>query len=83
MTLEPTAANEIAEKPMPPAAPASPPPQPQTPSHAAIARRAYELWVKKGHPIGHELMNWREAEVQLRAEQQASNGVGFILALAR
>jgi hypothetical protein len=83
MTLEPTAAKDIAEKPMAPTASTISPPQPQTPSHAAIARRAYEIWVKKGHPIGHELMNWREAEVQLRAEQQAWNGVGFVLALAR
>ena len=33
-----------------------------------IAARAYEIWVRKGRPDGADLVNWQEAEAELRAE---------------
>jgi hypothetical protein len=37
-------------------------------SHDAVARRAFEVWVRKGKPLGQDYQNWTEAEAQLRAE---------------
>ena len=31
-----------------------------------IAKRAYELWLRKGKPNGHRFQNWLEAEAELR-----------------
>ena len=36
----------------------------------AIARRACEIWVKKGRPQGQDQQNWDEAEALLRDEQR-------------
>jgi cytoskeletal protein RodZ len=36
-------------------------------SHDEIARRAYEIWVRKGRPLGHDEENWRQAEQELAA----------------
>lgn len=36
--------------------------------HEKIVQRAYEIWVRKGHPHGQDDQNWREAEAELRAE---------------
>lgn len=30
--------------------------------HELIAIRAYELWESQGRPLGHDLINWRQAE---------------------
>lgn len=30
-----------------------------------IAKRAYEIWERKGRPIGKDLENWQEAEREL------------------
>lgn len=38
-----------------------------TPSHADIARRAYDIWIANGRPFGQDEQNWRDAEEQLRA----------------
>ena len=37
-------------------------------SREAIARRAYELWVRQGCRHGWDQQHWLEAEKQLRAE---------------
>lgn len=44
----------------------SPAPTP-TPTHEQIAKRAYEIWVAKGRPVGLDEENWRQAEAELRA----------------
>ena len=36
----------------------------------AIARRAFEVWVKKGQPQGQDQENWDQAEALLRDEQR-------------
>jgi hypothetical protein len=33
-----------------------------------VAMRAYEKWVKRGRPEGTEMLDWLEAENELRAE---------------
>ena len=35
-----------------------------------IARRAFEVWVKKGQPEGLDQENWDDAEALLRDEQR-------------
>jgi hypothetical protein len=35
-------------------------------SHESIARRAYEIWERKGRPDGQCQQNWQEAEAELR-----------------
>ena len=45
-------------------------------THDAIAQRAYEKWMKRGQPHGSAVMDWLEAEKELRAEntrQQSSH----------
>jgi len=37
------------------------------PSHEAIARRAYELWLRRGAPMGSHLEDWLSAERELTA----------------
>lgn len=37
-------------------------------THDQIARRAHELWVKRGCKHGQDQENWFEAERQLKAE---------------
>ncbi|HEX7008661.1 MAG TPA: DUF2934 domain-containing protein [Phycisphaeraceae bacterium] len=39
-------------------------------THEEIARRAYEIWLAKGKPIGQDEQNWHEAERELRAARQ-------------
>lgn len=41
-------------------------------SHEKIAMRAYEKWCKRGRPHGTELVDWLEAEAELRAESSRS-----------
>jgi hypothetical protein len=52
--------------------------QPTTPvmrvPHEKIAMRAYEKWVKLGHPPGRDVQNWLEAEAELRAEFGRTGG---------
>ena len=36
------------------------------PRHDQIAKRAYEIWIAKGRPIGLDEQNWDEAERELR-----------------
>jgi hypothetical protein len=38
-----------------------------TPTHEQIARRAYEIFIERGQPEGHDLDHWLEAEAQLCA----------------
>lgn len=35
------------------------------PSHAEVAKRAFEIWVRKGRPVGRDLENWNDAEREL------------------
>ena len=44
----------------------------QVPSHEDIARRAYDIYVKKGRPQGQCKQNWWEAERELNMQDQAS-----------
>ena len=51
------------------------PPQAQSPqgpmaaiSQEKIATRAYEKWLKRGQPQGTEMLDWLEAEIELRGE---------------
>ena len=37
-------------------------------THDQIARRAHEIWVKRGCKHGQDQENWYEAERQLKAE---------------
>jgi hypothetical protein len=32
-----------------------------------IRHRAYEIWQNSGHPDGHDLEHWLQAEVEIRA----------------
>jgi len=45
---------------------------PQKPSHEDIARRAFDIYVKKGRLQGQCRQNWREAEQELNIENKAS-----------
>jgi hypothetical protein len=33
-----------------------------------IAKRAFQIWERKGKPLGLDLENWRQAERELKAE---------------
>jgi hypothetical protein len=64
----------------PPAAPLPytvPTPRPVAPNAAPvkrtvtreqIAKRAYEIWIAKGRPIGQDTQNWQQAERELLAK---------------
>ena len=45
---------------------------PKVPSHEDIARRAFDIYVKKGRLQGQCQQNWREAEQELTMENRAS-----------
>ena len=36
--------------------------------HDKVAMRAYEKWVKRGKPHGTDMLDWVEAENELKAE---------------
>ena len=42
------------------------------PSRDEIASRAYQIYVRKGQPEGHDLENWLEAETELKRERNGS-----------
>lgn len=42
--------------------------QPLMIPHEKIAMRAYEKWIKRGRPMGTEMVDWLEAETELKAE---------------
>jgi Protein of unknown function (DUF2934) len=50
-----------------PAAPASRKPWPEPPAdmHAAIGRRAEEIYARNGKASGHDLQNWIQAEAEI------------------
>lgn len=39
------------------------------PTQEEIASRAYQIYVRKGQPEGHDLENWLEAETELKRER--------------
>jgi hypothetical protein len=43
---------------------------PSSLTHEQIAQRARDIWRAKGCPAGQDEQNWREAEMQLRAESR-------------
>lgn len=47
---------------------ADPKPLPQ-PSREAIAKRAYELYLRRGSVPGYEVEDWLQAEAELIAEE--------------
>ena len=51
------------------------PPAPPEVSHDDIARRAYDIYIKKGRQQGQSQQNWRQAEAELRKEAVAA-GLG-------
>ena len=50
-------------------------------SHDAVAKLAYEIWVKKGRVLGHDRENWREAEAQLRGGASARSNPNWLEAV--
>lgn len=38
----------------------------QSPTAEQISIRAYEIWLRKGRPIGQDEANWLEAEAELK-----------------
>lgn len=38
-------------------------------THDDIARKAYEIWLAKGRPLGQDQQNWHEAEAELTQTQ--------------
>jgi len=45
------------------------------PTHEEIARRAFELWKRRGCPEGSSNEDWCEAEEELRAATESRNTV--------
>ena len=39
----------------------------QAPTLEQIQVRAYEIWLRKGRPLGQDQRNWLEAEAELKA----------------
>ena len=46
--------------------------QESKPTQEEIAQRAYEIFVQRGRPQGHDLEHWLEAEAELVASRQCS-----------
>ncbi|MCC6683374.1 MAG: DUF2934 domain-containing protein [Phycisphaeraceae bacterium] len=56
---------KTAAKPAPVKAAAPTPAALQGPTHEQIAQRAYEIWLRKGRPVGLDEQNWKDAELEL------------------
>jgi hypothetical protein len=50
--------------------------QPLTIPQEKIAQRAYEKWLKRGRPQGTEMLDWLEAENELKAEMARTKPLG-------
>ena len=70
-TFQPNSARGFTAAPKP-ATPAAGPATPAAPTHDAIARRAYEIYIKKGRQQGQCKQNWRQAEQDLQHEGKAT-----------
>jgi hypothetical protein len=46
---------------------------PGSPEHNQIARRAYELWQKRGCPIGSPEQDWSQARAELENREMQRN----------
>ena len=46
------------------------------PDRDEVARRAYQIYLRKGQPEGHDLENWLEAERELKAERRSGRTGG-------
>ncbi len=51
------------------------PPQAHTirPTHEQVAERAYQIFLERGSPQGHDQEHWFEAEAQLTASEQRNS----------
>ena len=72
--VKPTAApvkSKTATNPAPKTAtnPATKTPISAAPSTEQISKRAYEIWMRKGRPLGQDTQNWLEAEAELKASR--------------
>jgi len=56
----PTVAPSIAKSATP-----APAPRKTPPTHEQVAKRAYEIWISKGRPVGRDVENWKQAEREL------------------
>ncbi len=45
----------------------------RAPTHAEIAKRAYEIWLEQGSPANAAERNWIEAQQQLQSGGDAQN----------
>lgn len=50
--------------------------QPLTIPQEKIAQRAYEKWIKRGRPQGTEMLDWLEAENELKTEMARTKPLG-------
>jgi hypothetical protein len=50
--------------------------QPLTIPQEKIAQRAYEKWIKRGRPQGTEMLDWLEAENELKSEMVRTKPLG-------
>jgi hypothetical protein len=48
------------------------PTHPSKPTHQQIAERAYQIFLERGQPQGHDQEHWLEAEKQLLTQQAPS-----------
>ena len=68
--VKPTAA-AVKSKPTAktPAKPVAKVPISAAPSTEQISKRAYEIWLRKGRPLGQDTQNWLEAEAELKTRR--------------
>lgn len=64
-TAAPKAAQVVAKKGNDAAGPAAPQKTQPVVTSDQIAKRAYDIWVAKGRPVGLDLQNWQQAEREL------------------
>lgn len=50
-----------------------PPNKQNQPKHEDIARRAFEIWVKEGQPVGSDQRHWLQAEAELKKGSDAKS----------
>lgn len=77
-TSPPTRVPARSGSPVPPVPPATPAAtDPAAPAHDDIARRAYDIYVRKGRPQGQCQENWKQAERELRKQAATAGPPGL------
>ena len=66
--LTPVTPPFVARPSSPPMAPASNPGAGKA-TREQIAKRAYEIWIAKGRPVGRDIENWQQAERELLGQK--------------